>query len=88
MAQLFTVVAAPGRLYRRGAQFEKQAIAHTLWLACWPDGMVVRDANNRWFEVERYQTREAEHQRLVSLGGNVALVPTGNNGGLREVEVR
>ena len=86
----FIIVHDPARIYSRGAEFERQQMGMTLYLSCWPPGLVVRDKSDNL----RYQVVDAgghiedcQHQALESLGGDVRLVAAGNNGNLRRVRV-
>lgn len=86
----FVIICDPEHIFERGQQFERQAMAMTLWKSCWPPGLVVRDTSDHL----RYQVVNAggrikacQHQALESFGGTVRLVAVGNNGNLRRVEV-
>jgi len=78
----------PERIFKRGNSFERQDVSHTLWLACWPLGLVMRDlVDNRRYYVVGYTSRaKRSRQRLEALGGDVWLVPAGNNGILKRIE--
>jgi len=85
----FVVILDPEHIFDRGQQFERQQMAMTLWLSCWPEGLEVRDKSDNL----RYQVVNAggrikacQHQALESFGGTVRLVAAGNNGNLRRVE--
>ena len=87
------IVRDPLHLFTRGVEFERQMFATTLWMACWPEGLVVRDArDNRRYEVIGYEAIKSDgtrytHQNLLALGGDVELRAT-SNGNLKRVEVR
>jgi len=86
------IVRDPLHLFTRGAEFDRQEFAVTLWCACWPIGLVVRDtSDNRRYEVVQYVAVKSDgtrypHQYLLALGGDVELRAT-RNGNLRQVEV-
>jgi len=86
------IVADPLGIFTRGVHFERQMFATTLWMACWPEGLVVRDArDNRRYEVVQYEAVKSDgtrypHQNLLALGGDVELRAT-RNGNLKRVEV-
>ena len=85
------IVRDPLRLFTRGAEFDRQEFAVTLWCACWPEGLVVRDAcDNRRYEVVQYVAVKSDgtrypHQYLLALGGDVELRATRNGNLKREV---
>ena len=87
------IVRDPLHLFTRSAEFDRQEFAVTLWCACWPIGLVVRDTfDNRRYEVVQYEAVKSDgtrnlHQYLLALGGDVELRAT-RNGNLRRVEVR
>ena len=86
------IVRDPLHLFARGAEFDRQEFAVTLWCACWPEGLVVRDtSDNRRYEVVQYVAVKSDgtrhpHQNLLALGGDVELRAT-RNGNLKRVEV-
>jgi hypothetical protein len=85
--QPFVVVTSD--IYERGAEFNRQDMATTLWMANWPDGLTVRDTTDNWrYTVRSYRNggshNGAEHQRLEAIGGYRWLVPA-SNGNLRVV---
>ena len=86
------IVSDPLRLFTRGVEFDRQEFAVTLWCACWPIGLVVRDTfDNRRYEVVQYEAVKSDgtrnpHQYLLALGGDVELRAT-RNGNLKRVEV-
>ena len=85
------IVADPARLFTRGAEFDRQEFAVTLWCACWPIGLVVRDtSDDRRYEVVQYVAVKSDgtrypHQYLLALGGDVELRATLNGNLKREV---
>ena len=85
------IVADPLGIFTRGVHFERQMFATTLWMACWPEGLVVRDArDNRRYEVVQYEAVKSDgtrytHQYLLALGGDVELRATRNGNLKREV---
>ena len=86
------IVRDPLHLFTRGVEFDRQMFATTLWMACWPEGLVVRDVrDDRRYEVVQYEAVKSDgaryqHQYLLALGGDVELRAT-RNGNLRRVEV-
>jgi len=85
------IVADPLGIFTRGVEFDRQMFATTLWMACWPEGLVVRDArDNRRYEVVQYEAVKSDgtrypHQYLLALGGDVELRATRNGNLKREV---
>ena len=85
------IVRDPLRLFTRGAEFDRQEFAVTLWCACWPIGLVVRDtSDDRRYEVVQYVAVKSDgtrypHQYLLALGGDVELRATRNGNLKREV---
>jgi len=87
------IVADPTRprLFFRGSEFERQKFAMSLWMACWPVGLVVRDTSDgRWYDVVQYEVTGSDgtpyqHQNLVAVGGDVILESTRNGNLKREV---
>lgn len=86
----FVVVRDPSGIFWRGLQFKRQQVGMTLWMACWPPGLELRDTadNTRYRVVDaggRY--RDCPHQALESFGGTTRLVAPSDNGNLRRVEI-
>ena len=85
------IVRDPLHLFTRGAEFDRQEFAVTLWCACWPIGLVVRDTfDDRRYEVVQYVAVKSDgtrhpHQYLLALGGDVELRATRNGNLKREV---
>ncbi len=78
------VVYDPERIFQRGAEFPRQEFAITLWLGCWPEGMVVWDPGaGRRYEV-RPRERKPRQQMIVTLDGLQRLAGK-NNGNLYSV---
>lgn len=86
------IVSDPLGLYVCGTPFPRQQFAITLWLACWPIGLVVRDTfDDRRYDVIQYEAVKSDgtryqHQRLVAIGNDVELYAAGN-GNLKRVVV-
>lgn len=86
------IVYDPSHIYTRGVEFPRQQFATTLWLACWPIGLVVRDTvDDRRYDVVQYEVTPLggtpnQHQYLRALGSDVELWAT-QNGNLKRVEV-
>lgn len=85
------IVYDPLGLYQCGTQFERQKFATTLWMACWPVGLVVRDTvDNRRYEVIEYESilpngTPNPHQYLLALGRDVELRASRNGNLKRKV---
>lgn len=75
----FTVVFCPGKLFIRGARFNRQEFSVTLKDQGWPENMVVRDTRSGWWYEVKYEDGKSA---LVALDGSRRLVPVRGGNGL------
>ena len=59
------MILDPSQIYERGVEFCQSDVAGTLYVGCWPIGIIFRDYNDLEWEV----VQDGEQQVLVSRDG-------------------